>query len=379
MIHCCKAGSSRTWIRNSTATTARTSSNYQVRNFDIRTARERNTDFVHVRLVNRPRVPVHSNTRDGAGQMYIPLNVAPYSPNTLNGGSPRQANKEQGRGFFTAPNRSTGGRLVRSVQSTFADVWSQPRLFFNSLLPVEKQLLINAIRFETSQLTSEVVKNNVLIQLNRVSHDVAVRVAQALDMTAPAAESTYYHDNTTTGISVSRERLLKIDGLKVGYLTSASATHNTVATLKSALASANVKLVVVAERLGEGIDQTYSVAFAGLFDAIVVDGSASALFAPTGSLANSNMTAVYGNKKGNAFKTLYPAGRPLQILQDGYHWGKAVAVVGSNSDAFKAAGIQTGTPGVYHFVDSNNTIAVVEELSDALHTFKFLDRYPLDE
>jgi catalase len=167
--------------------------------------------------------------------------------------------------------------------------------------------------------------------------------------------------------------------LKVGYLTSASATHNTVATLKSALASANVKLVVVAERLGEGIDQTYSVAFAGLFDAIVVDGSASALFAPTGSLANSNMTATYGNKKGNAFKTLYPAGRPLQILQDGYHWGKAVAVVGSNSDAFKAAGIQTGTPGVYHFVDSNNTIAVVEELSDALHTFKFLDRYPLDE
>jgi catalase len=330
--------------------------------------------------INRPRVPVHSNTRDGAGQMYIPLNVAPYSPNTLNGGSPRQANKSQGRGYFTAPNRSTGGRLVRSVSSTFADVWSQPRLFFNSLLPVEKQLLINAMRFETSQLTSETVKKNVLIQLNRVSHDVAVRVAQALDMTAPDADDTYYHDNTTTGVSVSRDRLLKIDGLKIGYLTSTSAMSGTVAALKSALNDINVKLVVVAERLGEGIDQTYAATFAGLFDAIVVDGSVPTLFAPAGNLANSNSTVpTYGNKTGNALRTLYPAGRPLQILQDGYQWGKTVAVVGSNSDAFDAAGIQTGTPGVYQFNNPNDTSSVVGQLSDALHIFRFLDRYPLDE
>jgi catalase len=115
--------------------------------------------------INRPRVPVHNNQRDGAGQMYIPLNTAAYSPNTLNKGSPKQATKSQGRGFMTAPNRSTTGRLVRSVSSTFADVWSQPRLFFNSLTPVEKQFVVNAMRFETSQLTSDIVKQNVLIQL----------------------------------------------------------------------------------------------------------------------------------------------------------------------------------------------------------------------
>jgi catalase len=206
--------------------------------------------------INRPRVPVHTNTRDGAGQMYIPLNVAAYSPNTLNSGSPKQANRTQGRGFFTAPNRSTGGRLVRAVSSTFADVWSQPRLFFNSLLPAEQQLVVNAMRFETSQLTSEMVKNNVLIQLNRVSHDVAVRVAQALDMTAPPADDTYYHDNTTIGVSVAREKLLKIDGLRVGYLTTATASGEMASILKSAFGSMNVIFAVVAERLGNGIDQT---------------------------------------------------------------------------------------------------------------------------
>ena len=327
--------------------------------------------------INQPRVPVHNNQRDGAGQMYIPLNTAAYSPNTVNNGAPKQATKDKGRGFFTAPNRSTGGKLVRSVSSTFADVWSQPRLFFNSLLPVEQQFVINAMRFETSQLKSDIVKENVLIQLNRVSHDVAVRVAEAIGMTAPEADEKYYHDNTTIGVSVAKEPLLKVDGLKVGFLTSNAANSDAAASLKSELEKANVGLAVVAEHLGEGIDQTYSATFAGQFDAIVVDGAANALFAPAGSLANSNST-VSGNKTSSWQSTLFPAGRPLQIVQDGYRWGKPVAVVGAGGDMFRAAGIETGTPGVYAF-GSNSTSSIVERLTEGLKTFKFLDRYPLDQ
>ncbi|KAL6710593.1 hypothetical protein ACN47E_008641 [Coniothyrium glycines] len=319
--------------------------------------------------INRPRVPVHSNTRDGAGQMYIPLNVAAYSPNTLNAGSPKQANQTTGRGFFTAPTRSYSGRLVRAVSSTFADVWSQPRLFYNSLLPVEQQFVVNAIRFETAQLTSDVVKNNVLIQLNRVSHDVAVRVASALDMTAPEADDTYYHDNTTTGVSIASDKLLKIDGLKIGYLTSVTASNGNAAALKSAFDGLNVGVSVVAERLGAGIDQTYSATFAGQFDAIVVDGSVSGLFAQLGSLAGPNGTA-------RAQSTLYPPGRPLHILQDGYNWGKPVAVIGLNASALTSLGLQSGEPGVYAGSDA---ASIVDPLVDGLYTFKFLNRFPLDQ
>lgn len=309
--------------------------------------------------------------------MYVPLNVAAYSPNTVNEGSPKQATQEKGRGFFTAPNRSPTGRLMRAVSSTFADVWSQPRLFFNSLLPVEQQFVVNAMRFETSQLTSDVVKNNVLIQLNRVSHDVAVRVAAALDMTAPEADDTYYHNNVTNGMSVAKDPLLKLDGLKVGFLTSTSSSSDSAASLKSALNELKVGLSVVAERLGDGIDQTYSATFAGQFDAIVIDGTASGLFAAPGSLAGSNSSApTYGNGTTNARSTLYPAGRPLQIVQDGYHWGKPIAVVGSGEVAFGAAGIQSGEAGVY---TSSDAASLVKKLSEGLHTFKFLDRYPLDQ
>jgi len=318
--------------------------------------------------INQPRVPWHNNNRDGAGQMFIPLNTAAYSPNTLNKGSPRQATQTEGRGFFTAPNRSTGGKLVRAVSSTFADVWSQPRLFFNSLLPVEQQFVINAIRFETAQLQSSVVQNNVLIQLNRVSHDIAVRVAAVLGLTAPEADPKYYNDNTTTGVSVAKDPLLKLDGLKVGYLTSVNAGNSSsAASLKSALAASNVDLVVVAERLSEGISQTYSTSDATQFDAIVIADGTDALFESPSSLRRSNSTNL---------STLYPAGRPLQILIDGYRWGKPVAAIGSGNVAFKAAGIETKTDGVYA---AGEISAISEEIEKGLKTFKFLDRFPLDK
>lgn len=308
--------------------------------------------------------------------MFIPLNTAAYSPNTVNSGSPKQANQTTGRGFFTAPSRKVTGGLMRAVSSTFADVWSQPRLFFNSLLPVEQQFVINAIRFETTQLKSDVVKNNVLIQLNRISHDIAERVASALGMTVPDADPTYYHDNTTIGVSVAKDGLLKLDGLKVGYLASASASGNSSAeALKSALKTANVSLVVVAEKLGDGVDQTYTATDASQFDAIVIADAAESLFLAPASLANSNSTSTSGNSTANPFATLYPPGRPLQILTDGYKWGKPVAAVGSASAAFKSAGIQSGTPGVYTGSDAS---AMSESLQEGLKTFKFFDRYPLD-
>lgn len=299
--------------------------------------------------------------------MFIPLNTAAYTPNTLNSGSPAQANQTTGRGFFTAPNRSASGKLIRAVSSTFSDVWSQPRLFFNSLLPAEQQFVVNAIRFETSNIQSKIVKNNVLIQLNRISHDIAVRVAEALGMTAPPPDPTFYNNNVTTGVSVFKNKLLRLDGLKVGFLTSVTAAgtaspsyNSSLSTLQASFASVGVDLVVVAESLVPGVNQTYSATDASNFDGIIVSDGTAGLFT-----ANANSST----------STLYPAGRPLQILVSGYRWGKPVGAIGSGSQAFTAAGIPTGTPGVFTVPAGGNIASVFD---DALRTFKFLDRFKLD-
>ncbi|KAF7547502.1 hypothetical protein G7046_g8979 [Stylonectria norvegica] len=311
--------------------------------------------------INRPvaAAPIHNNNRDGNGQNFIHKNTAAYSPNTLNKGYPQQANQTQGKGFFTAPGRKVSGNLNRARSSTFADHWSQPRLFYNSLTKVEQQFLINAIRFETSHLLSEDVKANVLKQLNKISHDIAVRVSQALGMEAPAADDTYYHDNKTAGISIFGNKLPTIATLTVGVLASTKSENSITQAkaLKEALEAEKLTVTIVGETLTDGVDQTYSAAEAISFDAIVVSQGAELLFDP---------------KKKSA---LFPPGRPAQIVVDGYNWGKPIGFLGSAKKCIKASGVIEG-PGVY---TASDVKTLVNDLKDGLAVFKFTDRFPLDE
>ena len=236
---------------------------------------------------------------------------------------------------------------MRTLSPTFDDHWSQPRLFYNSLTPVEQQFVVNAIRFETSHLKSELVKQNVLTQLNRVSNDVAKRVAAALGMTAPAPDETFYHNNVTAGISIVNQTLPTIKTLQVGILASTQSLDQ-AASLKERLTKDGLVVTVVGETLANGIDQTYLAADATGFDGIVVAPGAEDLF----SAKNTS--------------PLYPMGRPGQILLDGYRWGKPVGAVGSASKALEATGVPL-TPGVFAGDDVEKFVQGFEE---GLATFR---------
>ncbi|CAJ2509823.1 Uu.00g057230.m01.CDS01 [Anthostomella pinea] len=323
--------------------------------------------------INRPLAPIHNNNRDGAAQNFIHKNTAHYSPNTLNDGYPQQANQKTGRGFFSAPIRGTSGGLVRGLSSMFDDHWSQTRLFYNSLEPAEQQFLINAMRFETSKLTSTEVKQNVLTQLNRVSHDVAARVAEALGMAVPAPDPTYYHDNVTAGISITNATLPTVATLKVGILASignASASNTTTSaqamdqakSLKQRLAADHGLVpTIVAETLADGVDKTYSAADATDFDAVIAVSGAESVFAPNAPAS-----------------PLYPAMRPLQILSAAFLYGKPVGWFGTDaapSDLRAAAGMDAQADGVYVSASVDEMVGAVGE---GLKTFKFTGRFPMD-
>lgn len=235
-------------------------------------------------------------------------------------------------------------------------------MFYNSLKPVEQQFLINAIRFETSQLKSEEVKANVLKQLNKVSHDIAVRVSQALGMEPPEADPTYYHDNTTAGISIYGNKLPTIATLTVGMLitTNSSRSMEQAKQLKETLAAENVTVSVVGETLVDGVDVTYSAADATNFDAIVYTEDAD--------------EALFFNKKKSA---LVPLGRPWQIVTDGYDWGKPVGQFSNERVETKAKALSSRRSIVAF--SSGEVDEMVKFLKDGLATFKFLDRFPLDE
>lgn len=261
---------------------------------------------------------------------------------------------------MTASNRIFCGYLRRVRADSFADHWSQPRLFYNSLKPVEQQFLINAIRFETSQLKSKEIKINVLKQLNKVSHDIAVRVGQALGMEAPDPDPTYYHDNVTAGISIFGNKLSTIATLTVGMLitTNSSRSMNQAKQIKEALAAENVTVSVVGESLTDGVDMTYSAADATNFDAIVY--------------TEDTVNALFDSKKS----TLVPVGRPWQILVDSHDWGKPVGFLSRPERAAKR-----------HLLDTRRFVAFVSDdvekmvdfVKEGLATFKYVERFMLDE
>ncbi|TDZ65041.1 Catalase-3 [Colletotrichum trifolii] len=307
--------------------------------------------------INRPITPIHNNNRDGAAQNFIHRNKYPYTPNTLNNGYPQQANKTQGKGFFTAPGRTSSGNLVREISDTFSDHWSQPRLFYNSLTPAEQQFLINAIRFETSHLESDVVKQNVLAQLNKISNDIANRVADALGLDHLEPDSQYYHDNTTQGLSIFGEKLPTIATLKIGVLASLSVDGSVAqgGQLKEAFAAEGVLVTVVAERLADGVNLTYAQADATNFDGVIVATGAESLF------------------NGTNKSPLYPAGRPAQLVIDSYRWGKPVGGVDVALEASPQLGVEAGD-GVY----SSGADAIVDDFKEGLATFRFTDRFATD-
>ncbi|KAH8713325.1 Catalase-3 [Beauveria bassiana] len=319
--------------------------------------------------INRPIARVRNNNRDGAGQVFIHKNAAPYSPNTLNNGSPLQADQSTGRGFFTAPGRQAPGHLGRRRSATFADHWSQPRLFYNSLSKAEQQMLIDVLRLELSVLVQPGIRKNVLKQLNRISHDIARRVGRALGTEDPPLppDDHYYHDNTTAHMSAyGAAPLPTIAGLRVGVLVDSESGASVAQgrAVRDGLRAAKVFASTVGERTVEGVDRTLAATDATVFDAVVVADGTAALF-----------EAGAGAGAAAARSTYYPPGRPGQIVTDSFHWGKPVGFLGTGKEAINRTGIKAG-PGVYVGSDVES---MVKNVKEGLATFKFLDRIALDE
>ncbi|KAJ3453865.1 hypothetical protein MRS44_018497 [Fusarium solani] len=310
---------------------------------------------------NRPRNGIpHNNNRDGYAQGYIHANIAAYKPNTLGGNFPMEANQTTGDGFFTAPNRTVQGMLTRTVSTTFNNFYMQPNMVWSSLTAPERQILVNALRFETSRLTSNIVKQNFITQLNYISHDLAVRVAQVLEgVTVPPQVTTYYTNFTTSLVPIFSNPLPTIRGLSVGILASIhdTASMTQAAELAQEFTTLGVFANVVAETLIAGVNFTYSAADASFFDGIIVVQGAESIFS------------------ANSSSSLYPLHRPAQIINSGFNWGKPIAAVGSAVSVLTSNGISTLRAGVY---TSSSLSTIVSDFKQGLLTFKFLDRFPLD-
>src|SRR5699024_10368756 len=83
--------------------------------------------------INRAHCPVNDMFRDGFHQHAVHGGVAPYRPNSLDGGNPAEADDDSGA-FIDVPTRVEGAK-VRELAASFDDHFSQVTLLVRSLRP----------------------------------------------------------------------------------------------------------------------------------------------------------------------------------------------------------------------------------------------------
>lgn len=134
--------------------------------------------------------PFMNQQRDGHMQMAVPKGRANYEPNSLaQAGEEAGAREDPDGGYKTFPSEEQGQKL-RIRPESFADHYSQARLFFRSMDPAEQAHIASALVFELSKVSLEHIRIAMMANLRNVDEDLAQRVADGLAMDLPPASKT---------------------------------------------------------------------------------------------------------------------------------------------------------------------------------------------
>jgi catalase len=117
--------------------------------------------------------------RDGAMRHRISKGQVNYWPNRFEAGPPiPHAKNPSVQAFTDPPMPITGNNKSRFRGDKFAEHHSQAQLFLNSLTPIEKQHLVNAIGFELSHCDDPLVYERAIPRLVDIDPELAKAVAE---------------------------------------------------------------------------------------------------------------------------------------------------------------------------------------------------------
>jgi catalase len=299
--------------------------------------------------VNRPLADVRTNQQDGYGQHAIPQGRSSYFKNTLGGGCPALADED----VFRHYTEKVDGNKIRQRAKSFEDHYSQARMFWKSMSPVEAKHIVAAYAFELGKVEVPEIRTRVVDQLNLVDHDLAAQVADKLGLPEPAEESVddkmaaspalSQLNTATDSIATRKIAVLAADGVDVqgvDRLTRALEQQGAIVEVLAPVAGGTLSGVSGGE---VGIDRAITTMASVLYDAVVV---------PCGP---------------ESVETLSNDGYALHFVTEAYKHLKAVGAFGSGVDLLRKAGITEQLADDTDVVVSNgvvSTAAAADDLTD---------------
>ncbi|MFD7433064.1 catalase [Streptomyces sp. NPDC059861] len=321
--------------------------------------------------INRPHAPVNDMLRDGFHQQAVHSGVAPYKPNSLDGGCPFFAGADTGA-FIETPVEVPAARKVREAPAGFDDHFSQPRLFWLSMSSVEREHIVAAYTFELGKCWSDAIKERQLRALADIDAELCARVAEGLGLPAPDATQPPVDVQPSPALSqVGQE--WPSDGRIVGIVTDGTTDAEGVRTLRQAVLDAGMVPLVIAPAGGKlgtddgaiTVQRTFATARSIEFDAIVLAGAPA-----LGGDAHGARDAKAGEPAPPG-AALDP--RLLLLVSEAFRHAKAVGGWAGAEAVLQAAGIPADAPGV---VIADSGAAVLTAVTPLLAHHRVWDRFP---
>ncbi|TQJ58815.1 catalase [Arthrobacter sp. SLBN-83] len=318
--------------------------------------------------INRPHAPVNDMLRDGMHQTADHAGVAPYRPNSLDGGCPFLAGQDMGA-FVDVPQAVAESIKERRNPASFDDHYSQARLFFRSLSAVEQDHVIQAYTFELGKCFETAVRERQLQALANIDAALCAAVAAGLGMPAPEATEQVQDRDPSPAVSQVGETW-PVAGRVVGIIADSSSNLAEVEAARKALDGGGMVPLVIAptggvlssDGLSVTVQRTFLTARSTEFDALIVAG---------GKQPGPDATAGRDAKAGEPVGA--PDPRVALMLSEAYRHAKAIGVWGSGSAVLEAIGIGQETVGI---AAGDNAAEVTSEVSGLLAAHRAWDRFP---
>jgi catalase len=206
----------------------------------------------HELEINRPKCPMHNFQRDGMARLAVDRGRVSYEPSSLDL-HPADSARETPTGFITHPRVATGDK-VRQRSATFADHYSQARMFWRSMTPPEQRHIVAAFAFELSKVETIAVRTRMLGHLAIIEPELEGRVATAMGMPGmadairPAVPPRELAPSPS--LSLLDKALPSLRGRRVGVLVGDGFDGELVAQLAAALDKERAFVELVGPRIG---------------------------------------------------------------------------------------------------------------------------------
>jgi len=200
--------------------------------------------------VNAPQCPFANHQRDGHMQMQRPKGRVAYDPSSLQEDTPR----ETPRGFRSHGTLADDGAKGRIRAESFADHYSQARLFFRSQTAPEQAHIASALVFELSKVETQAVRDRTVGHLRHIDPSLAQRVADGLGMAAlppaPPLQVEPIDMPPSPALQIIGKMKPTLKGRVVGILIHEGSDATLIRTLRKAAEADGATVKIVAPKIG---------------------------------------------------------------------------------------------------------------------------------